>query len=506
MANSRSIRALCILLLLAAACYSDRDVGVSRGAAPDEPAPAAPVKRKFPSLIVGQTGEALAAAMPTAGDMDGDGFDDFVLQAYKLPTDDDRSVNRQSLYLFYGRPEFPPQLSTADADAVFDTETELGGPIGDVNGDGLGDLQLMRANSVEFVFGRKQRYSGAIAAEAAGGAVWRAGELPPPFAPGFATQFYVNPAGDLDGDGCADLLVNATVLLAPNDDGLGGGIAMRTFLVHGHRGEWETAAWNPNWAVTGFGFDAMTIDPSSVQSLLYPQPIGDLDGDGLADLLAVGGQNSWLFYGKPEYPRELTSADADARLYSSELESVSLDRQVTLYNIGPGDLDGDGMTDLTILDPNTNTFRVMYGAHWSGDKELAPELTIVLEAPTQQIQDFAIGDLDGDLFPELMISVALLGEGLDALAGELRAHSGIYLIRGTGERLTGTRRLTADYRWTPPAQTATGSELDAHGLYFLRLAGDIDGDGSQDILTTLSDENGEQASVFILPSTPKAPD
>jgi hypothetical protein len=510
MANSRSIRALCTLLLMAAGCYSDRNVGVSSGNKPDDPAPAEPVRLKFPSVIVGQAGESLFVSRPTVGDMDGDGFDDFVLTALKSSPNEDIASNHQSLYLFYGRPEFPPQLSTADADAVFDTEGDVSGPVGDVNGDGLGDLQLTRMNSVEFVFGRKQRYNGVIAPETAGGAVWRAGELPPPFAPGFATQFYVMPAGDLDGDKCADLIVSATVLLAPNDDGFGGGIAMRSFLVRGHRGEWESASWDPNWASTGFGFDAKTIATGTEQSLLYPQGIGDLDGDGLSDLLASGGQGSWLFYGKPDYPRELTSSDADARLTPpGDSVDAPLDSQVSFYQVELSDLDGDGMSDLPMLDPNTNRFHLVYGERWSGDKALDPDLTLLLEDQNlQQVQDFAIGDIDGDTFPELMLSVASIGGWPGQTAPDISARPGIYLIRGTGERLTGTRQLTSDYRWTPPTETAAGSKVDAGAMFFLKLAGDIDGDGSQDILTMLMDpsKGEQQASIYLVPSTPKAPD
>src|SRR5262249_22635105 len=140
-----------------------------------------------------------------------------------------------------------------------------------------------------------------------------------------------------------------------------------------------------------------------------------------------------------------------------------------------------------MLDPNTNTFQLVYGERWSGEKELAADLTLLLENDTfQQLQDFAIGDIDGDTFPELMLSVASFG-GWDQTAPDIRARPGIYLIRGTGDRLTGTRQLTADYRWSPPTETGTGFKINPEAIVYLKLAGDIDGDGSQDILTMLMD-------------------
>jgi len=120
----------------------------------------------------------------------------------------------------------------------------------------------------------------------------------------------------------------------------------------------------------------------------------------------------------------------------------------------------------------------------------------------QHVQDIATGDVDGDGFPELLLSIMSYGgEPLDQA-------SGIYVIRGTGERLVGRRQLTSSYLW----RSAPRSEMQefADGTMFdVTLGGDVDGDGGQEILTTQATPSSAgtlDISVFLVPSIPRAPD
>src|SRR5262249_34666795 len=111
------------------------------------------------------------------------------------------------VYLFYGRPQWPEQISTADADAVIPAVTVVfgGAAAGDLNGDGYADLTLMREHSVQFIFGGRERLQGAI--DESVGTSWMGGDLPPPFAPGLSNSFSARTIGDVDGDGCTDIAV-----------------------------------------------------------------------------------------------------------------------------------------------------------------------------------------------------------------------------------------------------------------------------------------------------------
>lgn len=508
-------RIWCSLLLLAAAsCYSDRTVGVSKGDKPDEPAP---TKAKFPTRIAARPGEILTFADPRAGDVDGDGFEDFVLVGQLEHDSGNFQPNMTSMYLFYGREEFPEQLSTSDADAVFAVDSNwTGGPAGDLNGDGLSDLMLMRLNSVEFVFGSKQRLHGAIAPNSAG-ASWMAGELPPPFAAGFTTEFLTRRAGDLDGDGCTDLIVGATALLGPEPDGTGGGLVQRPYLIRGHRGTWESAVFNPNWAAAGFGFDSGRLSSSDglglgERSLLYPERAGDLDADGRDDLIASGQEGALVFYGRPEYPREVTSSDSEARLLpAANGADITVTPESWVLGQAWGDLDGDDMDDIAILDPIHGSIAFVYGRRWSGEVQLDPQLQIELEMPgVQHVQGVSTGDIDGDGFPELLLNVqGLSATEFDEFGAPLPAPqslSAIYVLRGTGERLTGTVKLTPNERWQPRGVVFPNNP---ESMFELTIVGDVDGDGGQDVLTnsTAATPDGmSNIQMFLVPSTPRSPD
>jgi hypothetical protein len=83
----------------------------------------------------------------------------------------------------------------------------------------------------------------------------------------------------------------------------------------------------------------------------------------------------------------------------------------------------------------------------------------------------------------------------------------VYVLRGTGERLSGAVQLSEDDRWTIPVKAPNPAAPGGSGVFNLLLAGDIDGDGSQEILTNLvPDDPTGSSPVYLVPSTPRAPD
>jgi len=266
-----------------------------------------------------------------------------------------------------------------------------------------------------------------------------------------------------------------------------------------------SADWDPAWASASFGFDYFKVGEAIGQSLIYPERVGDLDGDGRADLLAHVQHGSLIFYGKSEFGGELLSdADADARLYlSPRNEAFDGVENSYLVATGFGDLDGDGKYELLSINGADGSVSIIYGQRWSGEVTLEPELTLLVPAPdVQHVEDIATGDVDGDGFPELLLSISSYGgETLDQA-------SGIYVIRGTGERLVGRRQLNASYLWRG-APRSEMQEFAEGTLFEVTLSGDVDGDGGQEILTNLVAQHasGEpDISVFLVPSIPRAPD
>lgn len=506
------IRTLLALLLMAAAgCYSDETIGVSkrgkidRGDRAEDKPDAVVSKHQMPVAISGQPGEIVSLGEPLLGDVDGDGFDDFVLTASADPSSPDANSFTSSLYrlyLFYGRPEWPEQLSTADADAVFQASFgQWAGAAGDLNGDGFADLMVQRDHSVQLVFGGTERLHGAIAPET--GSVWMAADLPPPFAPGLSAGFEVGPLGDVDGDGCADIRVLTNMLLGPQLDVSTNGLAIRSYLVKGHSGEWTSGMWDPAWAAVRFGAD-MPEDGATSYSSTYPTPAGDLNGDGRADLIAYGADRMFLFYGRQSLPEELGVGDADATLRTAPADSgLSPDQVPSIVVVSIGDLDGDGRDELGLIDSTHGTVSVSYGREWSGDVLLEPDFTLqVKDAVNQSVTFLQAGDIDGDAIPELLASV---GSSLsfDIGSSQPLPRPGIYVLRGSGKRLAGTRQLGAADLWAAPE-----GELGQTGTHFnFQFVGDVDGNDGQDIILTLEDDSalGAPRPLYLVPSTPLSP-
>jgi len=146
-------------------------------------------------------------------------------------------------------------------------------------------------------------------------------------------------AGDVNGDGFRDLIVVAAG--APSSPGVHG--TGRADLYYGSANGWSTT---PDWTVRGGLLHGKQIDRKA-------RCAGDLNGDGVDDLVLSGSNNTsadyrggvYVFYGSPAGPHGGVDAIGD------QADWIALGEQ-SLYNglgsdvVGVGDVNGDGFDDL----------------------------------------------------------------------------------------------------------------------------------------------------------------
>jgi hypothetical protein len=287
-------------------------------------------------------------AMP--GDLDGDGRPD-VLVGNAAHEDGGVAPPSGAVWLY---DDIPANLVTGDSDAVGGLIGRTGdlagyqvaGP-GDVDGDGRPDILVSapsndaRAWSAGRVFLVTDVPEGQSYLDDAAEAILRA---PNPYER--LGQYGLSGAGDVDGDGYADLLLGSSS--APPD----------------HHGEGSPEQWVCASLVLGPVSGDLHLE--AVAHARYEAVVsrdclhtrvsgpGDMDGDGFDDV-AIGADSAqnldgdiagavYLFYTNPSGVVSL--ADADSRLYSREFAADlgwSMD--------AAGDVNGDGFADLVVGAP-----------------------------------------------------------------------------------------------------------------------------------------------------------
>jgi hypothetical protein len=282
-----------------------------------------------------ETDEGLSCAMVSprgsAGDLDGDGIDDFVITSAPLQTGDGEwhPGTGDGVYVFYGRAQrFSGDVALASADAAFHPAS-IALALGDVNGDGRADLMLGAdyglPGGAYFVPGNSQRYSGTL--DLPSHSIFLAGYSD-------ATAGWLSQPMDLDGDGLNDLL------LTRQDD-------PHLQVFYGRPGLFADGS-DPSRA------DA-TLQHGENPYQVYP--VGDRDGDGRDELLdqfyvPVGpvplfNQEVALWHGSStRLSGGFSFPESEVVARSGGIRFPKTPSRILQSAIPAGDLDGDGAADL----------------------------------------------------------------------------------------------------------------------------------------------------------------
>ena len=307
-------------------------------------------------------GDLSGYAVSSAGDVNGDGYDDLIIGA---PGAEDGTADRGAgqSYVVFGRAgawDANFDLSTLDGTNGFvitgvdrfDASSSAVSSAGDVNGDGFDDIIVgapgaedgvadMSSGESYVVFGRADGWGAGFdlsTLNGTNGFVIRGGDRFD------LTGYSVSSAGDVNGDGFDDIIVGAPGA----EDGVADMASGQSYVVFGQADGWP-AVFDLSTLDGTNGFAISGIDKFDQSGFLVTSA-GDVDRDGFDDFIILADSGSgtsagegYLVFGSDE--------GWDATFSLSELDGengIVLEGISDYSMITVSDVDNDGFSDVII--------------------------------------------------------------------------------------------------------------------------------------------------------------
>lgn len=401
------------------------------------------ITNSYSILQKNQANSYFGGSVAGAGDVNGDGFDDVLVGAKDYT---DGLINEGSVFIYFGSgtgidPGGVPQVLQRDV-ANADFGFVVAGA-GDINRDGYADIAIgapLYANTGNvFVYYGSQQGAGSYLSITGPQINSHFGEA-------------VSTAGDVNGDGYADIIAGAW---RTNYGELGEGAA---YIFHGAPGAMST---NPS----------KTLESNQINAFfgVSVSSAGDVNGDGYSDVIV--GSNSYdneqseegiamVYYGTstgisiaaPSAPTRLESNAAGA-LFGSSVSSA-------------GDVNGDGYSDVIvgaynfINGPNKGKAFVFHGSP-SGVKTTSSFSIESNQGITGLGKSVAgAGDVNGDGYSDILVGAPFYDNGQYSNSGAVSIYYG-----NNGKGLRNNVRLYNDDLATPISYSQFTKQNFGLGLF-----------------------------------------
>ena len=451
--------------------------------------------------------DGVGYALSSAGDINGDGFDDIVIGAYK--SDPETAGSAYVVFGTAGSPAAPVDLSALDGSNGFTLNGASAGDYfgfsvsaaGDVNGDGVDDFMIgayrvdfgrqIDAGTTYVVFGSTSGFPVNLDPSALDGTN------------GFAligkgyvnhSGFSVSDAGDVNGDGFADILIGAPNNVTGN----------KAYVIYGSDAGFDASLY-PDGLDGKNGF--VVSDSEDGSKFGYSvSAAGDVNGDGIDDIIVgtpYSGEGSFFNVGKSYvvFGTKTARSSIDVSVLDGTngfeiYQGNGTNRLLGSKVSSAGDMNGDGIDDMLVLESDSRGY-VVYGSTEPFDARInlsGLDATRGFEFHTGAIKDVVLvgdsaGDVNNDGFDDILIGAS--GTGVDgaASAGET------YLIFGQADGYEDVLRLN----------TLNGTNgFVFHGMDEFDMTGsavssaDVNGDGIADVIIGATGQSSGLGKSYVV--------